>query len=85
MFAGNEGGAETWAILASLIKHSKAPRHRPARCLTDVLERESPNRTKDQSAANAVTVELEAERGKSQAKLTTISSTAWHLELPAHR
>lgn len=59
LFAGSEGGAETWATLASLINTAKLhdidPRHYLTRC-----SRAHRLRTyKDQSTAHAVAVELE--------------------------
>ena len=37
LFAGSEGGAETWAILASLINSAKLQDIDPRHYLTDVL------------------------------------------------
>ena len=39
LFAGNDGGAETWAILASLLNTAKLNEIDPYTWLSDVLER----------------------------------------------
>jgi transposase len=46
LFAGSEGGAETWAVLASLINTAKLHDIDPQHYLTDVLERIVSGRTK---------------------------------------
>lgn len=46
LFAGSEGGAETWATLASLINTAKLHDIDPRHYLTDVLERIVSGRTK---------------------------------------
>jgi transposase len=46
LFAGSEGGAETWAVLASLINTAKLHDIDPQLYLTDVLERIVSGRTK---------------------------------------
>jgi hypothetical protein len=44
LFAGSEGGAETWAILASLIQTAKLNDLDPLTYLADVLQRKRPVR-----------------------------------------
>ena len=46
LFAGSEGGAESWAILASLLNTAKLNDLDPQTYLTDVLERIVSGRTK---------------------------------------
>jgi transposase len=46
LFAGSEGGAESWAILASLLATAKLNSLDPQTYLTDVLERIVSGRTK---------------------------------------
>lgn len=47
LFCGNEGGGETWAILASLVNTAKLNGLDPQTYLTDVLERIVSGRTKN--------------------------------------
>jgi transposase len=46
LFSGSEGGAESWAILASLVNTAKLHELDPQAYLTDVLERIVSGRTK---------------------------------------
>lgn len=46
LFAGSEGGAKTWAILASLVNSAKLNGLDPHVYLSDVLERVVSGRTK---------------------------------------
>lgn len=46
LFAGSEGGAETWSVLASLINTARLHDIDPQQYLTDVLERIVSGRTK---------------------------------------
>jgi len=47
LFAGSEGGAESWAILGSLVTTAKLNSLDPQTYLTDVLERIVSGRTKN--------------------------------------
>ena len=47
MFCGNEGGGETWAILASLLNTAKLHGVDPETYLADVLERMVSGATKN--------------------------------------
>jgi transposase len=47
LFAGSEGGAESWAILGSLVATAKLNSLDPQTYLTDVLERIVSGRTKN--------------------------------------
>ena len=46
LFSGNEGGAESWAILSSILNTAKLQELDPQTYLTDVLERIVSGRTK---------------------------------------
>jgi transposase len=46
LFAGSDGGARHWAIVASLVATAKLNRVEPLAWLTDVLERVVSGRTK---------------------------------------
>ncbi len=46
LFSGSEGGAESWAILASLVNTAKLHELDPQAYLTDVLERIVSGQTK---------------------------------------
>ena len=46
LFSGSEGGAESWAILASLVNTAKLHELDPQAYLADVLERIVSGRTK---------------------------------------
>jgi transposase len=46
LFAGNDGGARHWAIMASLVASAKLNGVEPLAWLTDVLERMVSGRTK---------------------------------------
>ena len=46
LFAGSDGGARHWAIVASLVATAKLNGVEPLAWLTDVLERMAPGRTK---------------------------------------
>ena len=69
MFAGSEGGAETWAILASLINSAKLQDIDPRHYLTDVLERIVSGRTKINQLNTLLPWHWKAERDGSEAKL----------------
>ena len=69
MFAGSEGGAETWAILASLINSAKLQDIDPRHYLTDVLERIVSGRTKINQLHMLLPWNWKDERDSSQAKL----------------
>ena len=47
LFCGNEGGGETWAILASLLNTAKLNGVDPQTYLTDILERVVSGETKN--------------------------------------
>lgn len=69
MFAGSEGGSETWAILASLINTAKLQDIDPRHYLTDVLERIVSGRTKINQLHMLLPWNSKAERDSSLAKL----------------
>ena len=69
LFAGSEGGAETWAILASLINSAKLQDIDPRHYLTDVLERIVSGRTKINQLHMLLPWNWKAERDGSKAKL----------------
>ena len=69
LFAGSEGGAETWAILASLINSAKLQDIDPRHYLTDVLERIVSGRTKINQLHMLLPSTWKAERDGSKAKL----------------
>nr|WP_247563363.1 transposase domain-containing protein [Bradyrhizobium sp. 188] len=69
MFAGSEGGAETWAILASLINSAELQDIDPRHCLTDVLERIVSGRTKINHLNTLLPWNWKVERDGSEAKL----------------
>ena len=69
LFAGSEGGAETWAILASLINSAKLQDIDPRHYLTDVLERIVSGRTKINQLNTLLPWNWKAERDGSEAKL----------------
>ncbi|MBB4383575.1 hypothetical protein GGD61_008277 [Bradyrhizobium sp. SBR1B] len=86
LFAGSEGGAETWAILAPLINTAKLHDVDPRHYLTDVLERIVSGRIKINQLNTLLPWNWKAARdwfgGKAR---RLISSTARRRELPAHR
>ncbi|MGY3372008.1 transposase [Bradyrhizobium sp. GM2.4] len=67
LFAGSEGGAETWAILASLINSAKLQDIDPRHYLTDVLERIISGRTKINQLHMLLPWNWKAERDSSPA------------------
>ncbi|WP_258763277.1 transposase domain-containing protein [Bradyrhizobium arachidis] len=69
MVAGREGGAETWAILASLINRAKLQDIDPRHYLTAVLKRIVSGRTKINQLHVLLPWNGKAERDSSQAKL----------------
>ena len=69
LFAGSEGGAETWAILASLINTAKLHDIDPRHYLTDVLERIVSGRTKINQLNTLLPWNWKAARDGSEAKL----------------
>jgi len=69
LFAGSEGGAETWATLASLINSAKLQDIDPRHYLTDVLERIVSGRTKINQLHVLLPWNWKAERNGSEAKL----------------
>ncbi|WFU46123.1 IS66 family transposase (plasmid) [Bradyrhizobium sp. CB82] len=69
LFAGSEGGAETWATLASLINSAKLHGIDPRHYLTDVLERIVSGRTKINQLNTLLPWNWKAERDGSEAKL----------------
>ncbi|MGY4422117.1 transposase [Bradyrhizobium sp. JR6.1] len=69
LFAGSEGGAETWGILASLINTAKLHDMDPRHYLTDVLERIVSGRTKINQLHLLLPWNWKAERDGSEAKL----------------
>ncbi|WP_141382171.1 IS66 family transposase, partial [Bradyrhizobium elkanii] len=69
LFAGSEGGAETWAILASLINTAKLHDIDPRHYLTDVLERIVSGRTKINQLNTLLPWHWKAARDGSEAKL----------------
>jgi transposase len=66
---GPEGGAETWATLASLINSAKLQDIDPRHYLTDVLERIVSGRTKINQLHVLLPWNWKAERDGSEAKL----------------
>jgi Transposase IS66 family/IS66 C-terminal element len=69
LFAGSEGGAETWAILASLINSAKLQDIDPRHYLTDVLERIVFGHIKINQLQMLLPWNWKAERDGSEAKL----------------
>jgi hypothetical protein len=69
LFAGSEGGAETWATLASLINSAKLHDIDPRHYLTDVLERIVSGRTKINQLNTLLPWNWKAEREGSEPKL----------------
>ena len=69
LFAGSEGGAETWATLASLINSAKLHDIDPRHYLTDVLERIVSGRTKINQLNTLLPWNWKAERHGSEPKL----------------
>jgi transposase len=69
LFAGSQAGAETWAILASLINTAKLQDIDPQHYLTDVLERIVSGRTKINQLHMLLPWNWKAEREGVQAKL----------------
>ena len=69
LFAGSQGGAETWAILASLINSAKLHDIDPRHYLTDVLERIVSGRTKINQLHTLLPWIWKAERDGSAEKL----------------
>ncbi|MCP2223747.1 transposase [Bradyrhizobium elkanii] len=69
LFAGSEGGAETWAILASLINSAKLQDIDPRYYLTDVLERIVSGRTKINQLHTLLPWTWKAERDALETKL----------------
>ena len=69
LFAGSEGGAETWAILASLINSAKLQDIDPRHYLTDVLERIVSGRTKINQLHTLLPWTWKAERDALETKL----------------
>ena len=69
LFAGSEGGAETWATLASLINSAKLHDIDPRHYLTDVLERIVSGRTKINQLNTLLPWNWKAERDGSEPKL----------------
>ncbi|MGY3622229.1 transposase domain-containing protein [Bradyrhizobium sp. USDA 10063] len=69
MFAGSEGGAETWAILASIINSAKLQDIDPRHYLTDVLERIVSGRTKINQLHTLLLWTWRAERDGLETKL----------------
>ncbi|MCC8951854.1 transposase domain-containing protein, partial [Bradyrhizobium sp. Arg62] len=67
--APSEGGAETWAILASLINSAKLQDIDPRHYLTDVLERIASGRTKINQLHTLLPWNWKAERDGPEAKL----------------
>ncbi|MCP1758607.1 hypothetical protein ACVII1_000185 [Bradyrhizobium elkanii] len=55
LFSGSEGGAESWAILASLVSTPKLHELDPQAYLTDVLERIVSGRTKSHQLQELLT------------------------------
>lgn len=62
LFAGSEGGAESWAILASLLNTAKLNGLDPQTYLTDVLERIVSGRTKNHQLHELLAWNWKAER-----------------------
>jgi transposase len=62
LFAGSEGGAESWAILASLLNTAKLNDLDPQTYLTDVLERIVSGRTKSHQLHELLAWNWKAER-----------------------
>lgn len=69
LFAGSEGGAETWAILASLVNSAKLQDIDPRHYLTDVLERIVSGRTKINQLHTLLPWNWKVERDGSETKL----------------
>ena len=64
LFAGDEGGAETWAILSSLLNTAKLNNLDPETYLTDVLERIVSGRTTHNRLGELLAWNWKAEREK---------------------
>jgi transposase len=69
LFAGSQGGAETWGILASIINSAKLQEIDPRHYLTDVLERIVSGRTKINQLHTLLPWTWKAEREGLEAKL----------------
>ena len=84
LFAGSDGGARHWAIVASLVATAKLNGVEPLAWLTDVLERMVSGRTKAARARAAAALGLEgrAARGCRQClkTITILRRSQW---LPA--
>ena len=62
LFAGSDGGAHHWAIVASLVATAKLNGVEPQAWLTDVLERVVSGRTKAHELARLLPLAWKAER-----------------------
>jgi transposase len=62
LFAGSDGGARHWAIVASLVASAKLNGVEPLAWLTDVLERMVSGRTKAHELARLLPWTWKAER-----------------------
>ena len=62
LFAGSDGGARRWAIVASLVATAKLNGVEPLAWLTDVLERTVSGRTKAHELARLLPWSWKAER-----------------------
>ena len=62
LFAGSDGGARHWAIVASLVATAKLNGVEPQAWLTDVLERMVAGRTKATELARLLPWNRQAER-----------------------
>lgn len=69
LFAGSEGGAESWAILASLINTAMLNDVDPQSWLTDVLERIVSGRTKSHQLDELLPWNWKAARAAAQSEL----------------
>ena len=66
LFSGNEGGAQSWAILSSLVNTAKLNDIDPQAYLADVLERIVSGRTKSHQLAELLAWNWKADRERSQ-------------------
>jgi transposase len=66
VFSGNEGGAQSWAILGSLISTAKLNDVDPQTYLADVLERIVSERTKHHQLSQLLVWNWKAARERSE-------------------
>jgi transposase len=70
LFAGSDGGARHWALVASLVATAKLNGVEPLAWLTDVLERMVSGRTKAHELEQLLPWKWQAERVGTEPKVT---------------